>query len=356
MNKNILYVGYVVEKIASGADMVNQSNLSFLKEMFKNSLFVTNLGNPNIFEKLFFYTGGCTKRICDDILNIIEVKSISIVFLSSSLLGKLAKKIKKRYPSVLIISFCHNIETDYAKEEIKVKGIKKIPSYFSMSYNESLTAKYSDKIIVLNQRDNELLKKYYKRDADLMCPIVCEDKYDEKSEMANSHDSQFTTLFVGTSFFANVEGIQWYINNVKPFTNDKLIIVGKGMDKFKNKWENSKVEVYGFVDDLSSYYYNADVVVLPIFHGGGMKTKTAEAFMYGKCVVGTNEAFQGYDNLNDKFAICCNDANSFISIISELQKNNGNGKFNKYSREYFLENNTFVSHYKRLSSLFNNII
>ena len=356
MNKNILYVGYVVEKIASGADMVNQSNLSFLKEMFKNSLFVTNLGNPNIFEKLFFYTGGCTKRICDDILNIIETKSISIVFLSSSLLGKLAKSIKKHYPSVIIISFCHNIEIDYAKEQIKVKGIKKLPSFLSMSYNESLLVKYSNKIIVLNQRDNELLKKYYNRVANLMCPIVCEDKYDEKSEMANSHDSQFTTLFVGTSFFANVEGIQWYINNVKPYTNDKLIIVGKGMEKYKTKWENNNIEVYGFVDDLSLYYYNADVVVLPIFHGGGMKTKTAEAFMYGKCVVGTNEAFQGYDNLNDNFAIRCNDANSFISKLSELIKNNSIGKFNKYSREYFLENNTFESHYKRLNSLFNNIL
>ena len=34
----------------------------------------------------------------------------------------------------------------------------------------------------------------------------------------------------------------------------------------------------------------------PIFYGSGMKTKVAEALMHGKRIIGTNNAFAGYDN------------------------------------------------------------
>jgi len=35
-------------------------------------------------------------------------------------------------------------------------------------------------------------------------------------------------------------------------------------------------------------------VILPIISGSGMKTKTAEALMYGKSIIGIKEAFEGY--------------------------------------------------------------
>lgn len=36
-------------------------------------------------------------------------------------------------------------------------------------------------------------------------------------------------------------------------------------------------------------------MVMPIFSGSGMKVKTAEALMYGKFLIGTKEAFEGYE-------------------------------------------------------------
>ena len=41
------------------------------------------------------------------------------------------------------------------------------------------------------------------------------------------------------------------------------------------------------VDCLETWYEKADVVISPIFLGSGMKTKTAEALMYGKPILGT---------------------------------------------------------------------
>ena len=40
--------------------------------------------------------------------------------------------------------------------------------------------------------------------------------------------------------------------------------------------------VVGEVESLAQWYHDAYFVVAPIFDGSGMKTKVAEALMYGK--------------------------------------------------------------------------
>ena len=163
-------------------------------------------------------------------------------------------------------------------------------------------------------------------------------------------------MFVGSSFFANIEGIKWYISKVKPFTSDRLIIVGKGMENYKNDFSCDNVEVHGYVDDLSDFYYRANFVVLPIFSGGGMKTKTAEAFMYGKKVFGTSEAFEGYEDLDSNFAVVCNDADSYIESISNLLSQNKRESYNYLARNYFLHHNSFDAVLVKWKSFFDKIL
>ena len=56
------------------------------------------------------------------------------------------------------------------------------------------------------------------------------------------------------------------------------------------------------LDDLGEYYRNCDVVIAPIFEGSGMKTKTTEALMWGKYIIGTNESFCGFA-IDDSFSL-----------------------------------------------------
>ena len=57
----------------------------------------------------------------------------------------------------------------------------------------------------------------------------------------------------------------------------------------------------------------------PIFDGSGMKTKVAEALMYGKKVVGTPEAFSGYEDIVKKAGWVCTTAVDFVAAISRAQ-------------------------------------
>ena len=45
------------------------------------------------------------------------------------------------------------------------------------------------------------------------------------------------------------------------------------------------------VDDLAPYYKKAAAVIMPIFMGGGMKVKTAEALMNGKNYIWVKGSF-----------------------------------------------------------------
>ena len=121
--------------------------------------------------------------------------------------------------------------------------------------------------------------------------------------------------------------------------NTVLEIIGRGTSEWLNEsiFKHKKIKIYGEVENLDYYYINADAVVIPIFIGGGMKTKTAEALMYGKHIFATQEAFEGYDIDYNKVGALCNTAEEFINKINLFSKSNYR-KYNSYSREIFLKN------------------
>ena len=77
-------------------------------------------------------------------------------------------------------------------------------------------------------------------------------------------------------------------------------------------------------------------MVLPIFTGSGMKVKTCESLMHGKNIIGTTEAFEGYDVDIKKVGGECNTAEEFIALLNDFAKN-PRPKFNEYSRKIFIE-------------------
>ena len=64
-----------------------------------------------------------------------------------------------------------------------------------------------------------------------------------------------------------------------------------------------------------------------------MKTKTVEAMMFGKTILGADEAFCGYEGLDE---YRCNTANEFVKKIN-YYKQQGNSLFNEKIRRIYLE-------------------
>ena len=278
------------------------------------------------------------KRYEKELLQKIKRGKYDVVVLGTSNMGFLSKKIKKQCPNCKIGVLFHNVEYQYFQEFARIEGKHKLPLAFLAKYNEKIALHYGDVHFVLNSRDEALLREIYGfEEVVTKLPICLKDKFVEDKIVHDDHGS-VEALFVGSDFFPNREGMDWFVDNVMPYVDIKLNIVGKGMEKYRKRWERDNVEVLGTVDDLSQYYYNADLVVEPIFSGGGMKTKTAEALMYGKIIFGTQEAFQGYEIKYGKNAELCMTAQEFICAINRWSSEKKFRKVNEISRLIF-ENN-----------------
>lgn len=352
----LLYIGERVDKARCGADAVNLRNYTALNKLFGSGFHhyeLTHVSRLATFSNLLKGNAGAIQsRDYRNIVAYIKANRITTVFLWSSKLGKLARSIKHRFPDVKIISFFHNIEKQYYDEELKVNPSLKNRFIASVvKWNEKLAVKYSDRLITLNNRDSLLLKSIYGRYSDFELPITFEDKYDEgkarECQHADDASSRLKLLFVGSNFFANNAGVEWFIRNIMPKLVDvELTIVGKGMDEVFQNSEN--IHVKGYVDDLSECYYSADAVICPIFHGGGMKTKTAEALMYGCPIVGTKEAFEGYELDHSKIGGLAQTPQEMIEAINRIKNRQRLSSCRKYAREIFLNEYSIESTIKIL--------
>lgn len=100
-------------------------------------------------------------------------------------------------------------------------------------------------------------------------------------------------LFVGDFTYApNREGLRYLVDEVLPILwqgrpGVRLLVAGRGADAAR---ADERIEMLGFVGDLSSVYRRADAAVVPLLHGGGSPLKFVEALAYGLPTIATAHA------------------------------------------------------------------
>ena len=169
-------------------------------------------------------------------------------------------------------------------------------------------------------------------------------------------------VFVGKmSYGPNIEAVSWFTKEVLPrliesnkFADITFYIVGK--DPTDDVWQlaSEHVVVTGIVDDVSEYYNLADLVVLPLKNGGGVKVKLLEAISYRKPVVSTTVGVEGTYYANhfvpvtdevDQFAEYCEAVLSDERIYPE-----------NLIYEYFASNYTWENIGQRYLKMFEEIL
>lgn len=333
----------------TGGELCCSRNIRLLKNFYgEANIYIYDLGRYKSFIHASFLCllglgNGLTFKNIKEIKNLTTHLNPDVIFINSTKNGILAKILKKRK----IVSFAHNVEFLFEYSNLKsVNLIQKfifLPYLLSVYKNEYQALKYSEKIIALNKADSESFSKIYKRKADMLLPMTIEDDLTDEevstqciSLQNNMELPEKYMLFVGSDFYGNTQGLFWFIEQILPYTNLPIVVAGKGMDKYKEKYKDLNAHFYGFVPSLKHLYANASFVILPIISGGGMKTKTAEALMYGKSIIGTKEAFEGYNLDTAKIGAECRTAEEFITIINSLKDELP--KFNSYARKIFETN------------------
>lgn len=253
-------------------------------------------------------------------LKVINSSGIDTVFMDGSNLGEFVRTVKTRCPRVEVVTFFHNVEARFFLGAFKQRMSAKSLAVLLANYlAERKAVRFSDKRIALSQRDSLQLQSLYGRSATHIVAMALRDHVQvaPAARCLSKYPVEPYALFVGGVFYANQAGITWFVEQVVPRIDIKVCIVGRGFEGLRASLERpGKVEVIGAVDSLSDWYLNAEFVVAPIFDGSGMKTKVAEALMFGRQVIGTPEAFSGYERIGRLAGVVCSSADEFVAAIN----------------------------------------
>ena len=238
------------------------------------------------------------------------------------------KNIKFSYDVKCILSL-HNIEykTMYDISKIIKNPLKKFAYVVDSKRLEHFEkTNYKNKLLDGYFFVSEIDKKFfdnnlnYRRKPTFLVPIGAEAHSKFKRKPHNGKN----VLIVGKmSYYPNIEGVLWFYKKVwkklKAMVPEiKLYIVGRDPDAEIRNINDPSVIVTGTVDSVEEYYSIADAVAIPIFSGGGVKTKLIEAASYGIPIVSTDEGIKGTEFRNYEHLFVANDPNQFLNYVCEI--------------------------------------
>lgn len=336
-----------VIKAIYGADNVIEIDLLKAFPEHKDRYIAYGYNSKNPGERIIRFLQGnspfISNKIIGDLCSVIRENQISLVFSEESDLGNLYKKIKDTFHNVRIICFFHDISADlFAK---RIDDAPKWKQHYILECKniikqEKVTQKYVDEKWVFNQADAERFMAHYGYAPDEIIPMGAPipKTGEEYKKIVTDKEDKKQMLFVCSSYYVNIDGFKWFYQNVIPNLKKKyhIIIVGTGAQQLKSLITNEDIEILGRVESMAAYYESADVIIEPVFDGGGMKVKTIEALSFGKVIVSTSESLNGYweklpARMKNKLVFRCDTVNDWVESCNLLMKS----EVKKYNEEVF---------------------
>ena len=279
--------------------------------------------------------------IISEICEVINSNAIRTVFIEDSVFGNLVKKIKKNCKECKVLSFYHDVKADLYKQWMdNERTLKSTIEYTIGIRQEYVNQKYADINIVFNERDAKTYQVYYGKRPEAIIPLpapVPSISHDIMNSITEKNDKKHI-LFVGKKYYPNLVGFKWFVDNVLPSLTDNIQVdvVGRGLEELRNEYSDPRINVIGGVESLNPYYENADIVIAPLFDGGGMKSKTVEALSFGKIFVGTEESLFGFweemdTSIREKTCYQCNTPEEWIQTVNNL----ANDDIHKFNEDVF---------------------
>jgi len=264
----------------------------------------------------------------------------------------LKKKFKK--PLVLVE---HNVEY------LKFKDIGGI-SYFLLSYLlwviERYACLWADKIVILSQEDKDRLIKLYGVRPDKIEVITTrldlefltyrEEGRRRIRQMYKIDEKTPVLAFIGNlKYEPNILAVRYTVEEVYPqvkekFANARFLIIGQS-DKRILKYQRKEVIFTGYLgrEEMRDHLCAADVIIVPVDSGSGIRTKIIESAACSRVVITTRFGAEGLKFIPDKEIVVSEKLNeeyvdAVLNAISneEFRKKMGEEARKKAVQEYSL--------------------
>lgn len=243
------------------------------------------------------------------------------------------------------------LEDNHQKNVVNLKNLSEI----TYMHEKNLLQLY-DALIAIQYQEAAVLNHHFpdKKIITALHPITNNFLQQDTSHIYSSP----VLLFVASASQHNIDAVEYFIKNNfdKIVEHDPGVIFNVCGDICNHiSYKHKNIQLYGRVDDLTSFYEKATLVINPVRFGSGLKIKTVDALAFGKCLVTTPNGCEGL--FNPEQALVCVDAERFgdkiiellnhRALIRELEK-----KAHKYAADYL----TSESCYAELGKLVKQLI
>jgi glycosyltransferase involved in cell wall biosynthesis len=129
-------------------------------------------------------------------------------------------------------------------------------------------------------------------------------------------------VFVGNGTYRPYEtGLAWFASEVLPRLRGTLPVAFEAVGRSPHRpVEAPEARYVGVVDDVVPHYERADLVVVPVFEGGGTRLKIVEAAALGRPVVSTTLGAEGLPVEPGRDYWRADDPDAFAAAVVEVAR------------------------------------
>jgi len=169
---------------------------------------------------------------------------------------------------------------------------------------------------------------------------------DYKYKHSDSHPIHLF-FFGAMEWLPNVEAVRWFRDKVFPLLKKEIpyvrwTIAGRNMPEDIKVLQDTQIIIRENVLHKEEIFHTANVMVVPLLSGSGLKIKILEGMAYGKCVITTSVGAEGIEAEHEKefyiadtpeaFLKCIRKINDNPELISKVGLNARELVFNRYNR------------------------
>lgn len=361
---NNIYLFYINE---DGNESYDQELHNFCTEVHsypRNS--ITSINTLKyIFRLPYTAATRINKSMQNDIVKCIKHFDIDLINVEFPQMCANIFKIKKRFNIPVVLHEHNNEWNRFVQMAITVSGIKKILYKREARLLHSLEKHLETKGIIdhytfLSDKDRDNFTAEF--NIDIIKTSLVPLGADGLPLPKYNHTGKNIIFCAAMDSELNQEAAKWFVNKIynsilKEVPDAFFYIVGRNPSEDIKRMNSDKVIVTGTVKDVKKYYYIADLIVIPLLHGGGVKVKLLEAVGYNRNIVTTSIGIEGTKFGNFKQILVADEADLFAEYcIRILNDDDYAKKLRIEMNKFFLENYTWEQIGKKYNELMNSIV
>lgn len=267
-----------------------------------------------------FYSQNFEKKLVD----VLQADTYDIVQLESLYVSMYADVIRK-YSKAKIVLRAHNIEhqlwelTAEQRNNFLKKHYLKLLAKRLKTYELNSLSEY-DAIAAITKTDEQFFVN-----AGFSKPVCTIPFGIDMSTIKHDNDVQQDTCSIfhigAMDWQPNIEGLQWFLNNVWDKVHHKLpqlkfYIAGRNMQtEYWQQLNKPNVVIVGEVEDAQQFMQSKRIMIVPLLSGAGMRVKIIEGMAMGKTIITTPKAIEGIVCTTNKECIIATNEDEFATAI-----------------------------------------